>query len=88
MTAPQPGLAMPVAVDLTTDAPNLTVLAQSGLLIALPQTKEEKNQFLAADISYKEAIEAVAKLVASKGHSNKLLGKQKAAFSKRTESSI
>jgi len=60
---------------------NLAILKKAGVLSALPQTTEETNHFLAAELSYKEAIETVAKLVESKGH--RLVDKQKSRLAGR-----
>ncbi len=59
------------------------ILSMSGVLAALPQVPEARSEFLAASISSKEAIEVLAHLVDSKGHSFKLFDKQKPHLSKQ-----
>jgi uncharacterized protein YoaH (UPF0181 family) len=56
---------------------NVVILRKAGVLTELPQTQEEMSQFLAAGMSYKEAIETVARLIESKGRNNKSVDKQR-----------
>jgi len=71
------------AQSIAPGSDSIVVLKKAGVISALPQTAEEANQFLAAGITYKEAIETVAKLVDSKRSSGKLVDKQRSHIAGR-----
>jgi len=82
--SPAPDMAVvPSTIPSTADSIDLAVLTKVGILTELPQTPEETNQFLAAGISYKEAIETVCRLIESKQHSTKSLDKQRPHLASR-----
>jgi len=63
----------------------LAILANAGAIGTAPQSLPETNEFLAASVSSKEAIDIIAKIVESKGHSNNLARQSKALVMRTTK---